>query len=251
MATYPGGKNGDGTYQRIINLMPPHLLYVEPFLGSGAIMRLKRPSVESIGIDIDAPAIAMARQTMTDIPKLTLICGNAITWLFNNGWSLAKSALLYLDPPYLMETRSSKRALYRHEFATEEEHANLLTIIKKMNCMVMISGYYSDLYANALADWRVVSFQAQTRGGKIATELVWCNFPEPMALHDYRYLGDNYREREKIKRKQTRWRARLARMDSQERYAMLSVLQDPPTANMPMLASSAGSGDTYRPASIG
>ena len=40
---YPGGKAGAGVYQTIINLMPPHDVYIEPFLGGGAVMRLKRP----------------------------------------------------------------------------------------------------------------------------------------------------------------------------------------------------------------
>ena len=39
--TYPGGKNGAGVYQAIICQIPPHQVYVEPFLGSGAVMRLK------------------------------------------------------------------------------------------------------------------------------------------------------------------------------------------------------------------
>jgi hypothetical protein len=31
------------------------------------------------------------------------------------------------------------------------------------------------------------------------------NFPEPVALHDYRYLGEDFRQRERIKRKKQRW----------------------------------------------
>lgn len=41
---YLGGKSQAGTYQRIINLIPPHDVYIEPFLGGGAIARLKRPA---------------------------------------------------------------------------------------------------------------------------------------------------------------------------------------------------------------
>jgi site-specific DNA-adenine methylase len=55
---YPGGKNGAGVYQTIINLMPPHDVYIEPFLGGGAIMRQKRPALLNIGVDLDPGAIA-------------------------------------------------------------------------------------------------------------------------------------------------------------------------------------------------
>jgi len=34
----------------------------------------------------------------------------------------------------------------------------------------------------------------------------------PVALHDYRYLGANFRERERIKRKRQRWTDRLHRL---------------------------------------
>lgn len=54
---YPGGKNGSGVYQTIINLMPPHKVYIEPFLGAGATMRMKRPAVQNIGIDCDPDAL--------------------------------------------------------------------------------------------------------------------------------------------------------------------------------------------------
>jgi len=58
---YPGGKNGGGAYQTLINLMPPHSVYVEPFLGSGAVMRMKRPAGVNIGLDLDGDALQAAR----------------------------------------------------------------------------------------------------------------------------------------------------------------------------------------------
>jgi hypothetical protein len=58
---YPGGKSGPGVYHRLINLMPPHPVYCEPFLGGGAVMRLKRPAAYNIGVDLDAEVIASWR----------------------------------------------------------------------------------------------------------------------------------------------------------------------------------------------
>jgi site-specific DNA-adenine methylase len=45
---YPGGKNSDGTYQFIINHIPPHETYIEGFLGSGAIIRYTFSSIPDL-----------------------------------------------------------------------------------------------------------------------------------------------------------------------------------------------------------
>lgn len=231
MSTYPGGKAGDGVYQRIISLMPPHRVYVEPFLGGGAIMRLKKPALASIGIDADGDVITSRRVDLVDTPNLTLLQGNALEWLASlaaGGSTMLDDAdlasvLIYCDPPYLMETRRQNRPIYRCEL-TEADHVHLLAILRGLPCMVMISGYWSELYGRALHDWRVVSFKAQTRGGASATEYVWMNFPEHLELHDYRYLGEGFRERERIKRKTARWVRRLREMPALERHAMMAAI---------------------------
>jgi DNA adenine methylase len=225
--TYPGGKNGSGVYQKIINLLPPHPVYVEPFLGSGTILRLKRPALASIGIDIDAGVLQ--HWNGDEVPNLKLIHADALEWLA--GSAFPADSLVYLDPPYLQATRSSPDPLYRYEM-TEDQHKRLLEIIRRLPCMVVISGYTSALYQDKLKDWRTVSFQAMTRGGRPAVETLWLNFPEPFQLHDYRYLGENYRERERIKRKQKRWSNRLAAMPPHERYALLAAVAEPLQANI-------------------
>ena len=50
---YNGGKNGNGTYQTIINQIPPHQIYFELFAGSAAVYRFKRPSDISVLCDMD------------------------------------------------------------------------------------------------------------------------------------------------------------------------------------------------------
>ncbi len=55
--TYPGGKNGPGVYQTLINQIPPHDTYIETHLGGGAVLRHKRPAALNIGIDLHGPAL--------------------------------------------------------------------------------------------------------------------------------------------------------------------------------------------------
>jgi len=241
--TYPGGKNKSGVYQTIINQMPPHRTYIEAFLGGGAIMRMKRPAMASIGIDSDARAIAEF-MNQPDLVSTKLIVADALVFLANIHF--CGDDLVYLDPPYLMSTRSSQRPIYRHEFNTEDEHAELLALIKRLPCMVMISGYYSDLYAEALRGWRTISYQTVTRGATVVTEWLWMNYPEPLELHDYRYVGRNFRARERIKRKTNRWKARLAKMNSIERAAMMMAIEElrsPTSLNSTMLDPIAKSDD--------
>jgi hypothetical protein len=104
------------------------------------------------------------------------------------------------------------------------QHIELLEVIKSIPCMVMISGYESQLYRDSLNNWHTYYFQAATHHG-MATEWIWMNYPPPVQLHDYRYLGNNFREREKIKIKSKRWATRYKSMPVLERQALLSALQ--------------------------
>ena len=129
--------------------------------------------------------------------------------------------LVYADPPYLHATRR-EHCLYRYEM-TDQQHEMLLRILLRLPCLVCVSGYWSELYAETLSAWRSCSFQAQTRRG-VVTEWLWCNYPAPTALHDYRYLGKDFRERERIKRMTTRWVKRLQAMPILQRQALQAVL---------------------------
>ena len=131
--------------------------------------------------------------------------------------------LVYCDPPYLHSTRASN-ARYEYELI-DLEHRRLLRVLRSLKCNVMISGYSSALYAKELKGWNATAFQAATRGAP-AAEWVWYNFDRPVRLHDYRFLGDDFREREKIKRQQKRWSTKLKKMPLLQRQALLSVLAE-------------------------
>ena len=78
----------------------------------------------------------------------------------------------------------------------------------------------------AASSWRTIQYQVQVRSGATATEWLWMNYPEPSRLHDYRYLGTCWRERQKIHRQQARWVARLAALAPLERLAMLEAIEN-------------------------
>ncbi len=235
--TYPGGKAGAGVFQKIINEIPPHDLYIEPFLGDGAILRNLRPAARRIAIELDDVVAAAFRDEVLDV-ELHCCCG--IEWLKHRfdlyrlqgpppdseasaEERFASRCFVYMDPPYLLASRRGGR-IYRHEL-DRAQHVELLDVACRLPCMVAISGYASSLYAEALAGWRLITFETMTRGGP-AIEHLWLNYPPPAALHDYRYLGRNKREREKLKRRVVNWTEGLARLPPLERQQIESAIAE-------------------------
>lgn len=219
---YPGGKNN--VYQKIINLIPPHRVYIETHAGSAAIARYKRPACQTVLIDLDPEVIKTLSAGIvkgSDAVHWSIVKSDAVTWLHCYEWR--GDEFVYADPPYMMSSRRQHRPIYRYEY-TDRQHRDLLDCLKSLPCKVMISGYQSQMYAAALKDWQVVTFEAITRGGKMATEYLWMNYPEPTVLHDYSYLGEDFRERERIKRKITRWVDRLNSLPEVEKNAILAAL---------------------------
>lgn len=103
---YIGGKNQGGTWRRIVNLIPPHEIYIEGCLGSGAILRMKAPAAQSYGVDkVDTMFPALDRAA----PNLVLERADILTWLQRFKWPKGKRVFIYLDPPYLATTRRGGR----------------------------------------------------------------------------------------------------------------------------------------------
>lgn len=215
--TYPGGKGR--AYQRIISMMPPHPTYIETHLGSGAVLKHKRPARRSIGIDIDAGVIE--RWRACDLTGIELFHGCAIGFL--RTFPFSGDELVYADPPYWPDTRRRPRC-YRHDY-TAEQHLELLDTMLSLNCRVMISGYPSEVYDDILVGWRRHMIPNQTQAGPVE-EALWTNFEPGHRLHDYSYVGDNFRERERIRRSRRTQVERLRRAPPIERAAMLSDIAD-------------------------
>jgi DNA adenine methylase len=84
------------------------------------------------------------------------------------------STLHYVDPPYVLSTRSDKTKDYAHEL-TDADHNALLAFLQTLKGTVVLSGYTSPLYEDALKHWRRVERQAFADGAKKRTEVLWIN----------------------------------------------------------------------------
>jgi hypothetical protein len=242
--------------------MPPHDLYIETHVGGGNLLERKRPARSSIVVDVDGLVCAHWRRIAASgaARSLRVVHGDAAAFLLGRQWLPTERVLIYSDPPYVMATRRSGPR-YRHEY-TDEQHHELLTVLRQVPAAVMLSGYRCPMYDAALARWHRIDYPTFTRGGTWALESCWLNFDPPASeLHDYRYIGADFRERERIKRKRARWRRRFAALPALEREAMLQVLlqlASPATAGrssslemaLPDLAPGMGMGPGQDPLAI-
>jgi DNA adenine methylase len=87
--------------------------------------------------------------------------------------------LFYCDPAYLPQTHTAPD-VYAHEMS-EADHRELLSLLRTVKGKVMLSGYPSALFDQALAGWTRHAFDLPNNaaGGAAKgreTEVLWCNF---------------------------------------------------------------------------
>lgn len=98
-----------------------------------------------------------------------------------------RDTLIYADPPYLHETRTSRH--YNHEM-NKNDHIELLESLINFKGPVILSSYESEMYELYLKDWHKTTFKAQVLSGKEKTEVLWCNFEPPMQMNLFECGGE-------------------------------------------------------------
>lgn len=240
--SYFGGKSSDGHFHQIINLIPPHRNYIELFGGKLGIYRHKKPAFRTLVVEKDE-SLAPYYESLNfmQIEELDVFInhlyapfrvkayyiGDAFEVIEKFSFDLnQEDNFIYIDPPYPLDARKSQRPVYRYELDNLQHQ----TLCKYVNSLTManiaISTYANEIYNEEFLGhdhWNICEVAAQTRHGRV-TEQLWMNYKNPEELHDYRYLGANYREREDIVRKQKRWLKNFTNLPILERRAMYEVL---------------------------
>lgn len=90
-------------------------------------------------------------------------------------------ALFYVDPPYVLDTRSNHRR-YAHEM-TDDDHRALAAVLHRVQGMVLLSGYDCPLYQELFGDWRRIEKSTTTNGNNAATESLWISPNAQRARH--------------------------------------------------------------------
>lgn len=179
---YPGSKWNIAS--RLVELIPEHRSYVEPFFGSGAVLFNKPVSdIETIN-DLDHDVVNLFRCIQEDAERLRMVQIEnrpALEVIERFNYS---NVFMYIDPPYVLGTRAQKQ--YRHEML-DQDHEELLKVLLKSRAKIMISGYESEMYNDYLVGWEKKHFSSCAETGKPRTETVWMNYKaDPqMSLEDF------------------------------------------------------------------
>lgn len=142
-----------------------------------------RTNGEKVGfkMDVQGRESAYAVKHWNQVPNLIMECASRskevqienrdavnVIERFNHS-----NVLIYLDPPYMLETRHGKQ--YRHEMGNAD-HKNLLDVIVNHKAKIIISGYPSKFYDNALKGWHKETHISRNQRNKQVKEVIWMNF---------------------------------------------------------------------------
>nr|WP_288828499.1 DNA adenine methylase [uncultured Clostridium sp.] len=83
------------------------------------------------------------------------------------------NVLIYLDPPYVLSTRTRKQ--YRFEMS-DKDHEKLLKTVIHSKAKVLLSGYDCELYERYLKGWRKLQIPARAQNSLPRVETLWMNF---------------------------------------------------------------------------
>jgi DNA adenine methylase len=91
------------------------------------------------------------------------------------------AVLHYVDPPYVLGTRSDGGRDYAHEM-TDAQHSDLLVFLRGLKGRVMLSGYPCPAYDDALRGWRRLERDVLADGARRRVEVLWLNWQEDRLL---------------------------------------------------------------------
>jgi DNA adenine methylase len=231
---YNGGKSGNGTYQGIINHIPPIDVLISLFTGNGGVeRRINMKGGELVLNDIDPEVVKRYKAVLRKKPAyeramIDVTCEDGVDILANifDNVCTPRKSLVYADPPYLKDTRQSQQDLYIKEWVYDDHvrFLNLATKASNNGLLVAINHPPHVLYENMLQGWSVYDYQSMTSNGKKMWDRLWYNYPPPTELQDYQYLGKDYRQREIISRRIKRQVANVFKKHSKdERFSQLQV----------------------------
>lgn len=221
---YTGHKKVNGLFQKIINQVPKHNIYAELFAGSAAIYSsFTVPAATAVLNDINPEVHNLLCEKFRD---RTAVIWNrdAVEFLYKMQVIWKKNVFVFLDPPYHHSTRPLATELYKHEMK-HIDHLQLLETVRLMKCNIMLIHPKCELYDTELSHWRKVEVKVRYHQ-KTSIECLYMNYPDPIQLQDYSFLGNDCWERQRIRRKTDKYIEKFQKMPVLERNCIIDKLKE-------------------------
>ena len=220
---YTGHKNIDGVYQTIINNIPETKRYRELFFGSGAIFNHVKHLYDPIDVFIND----LNHNCVKNIESKYFSCFSsipAVNYINSKISILDLKDFIFLDPPYLHETRTSSIDIYGNYEMSILDHIALLLTILQSRCFVMIIHPVCELYDHYLKDWNFVDVSIRYHR-KTSKERIYMNYDiKKLELKTYDFLGNDFIDRQRINRKVERIIGKLDGLNFHERMKIVNAI---------------------------
>ena len=218
---YIGNKNIDGVKQKITSLIPQFTTFIEGFAGGAGIAKSIYTGDKNI-ILIEKNNIQV-NVLKKELPRAIVICDCIISYLSEFKFIINPNAVIFLDPPYLFETRHNNTIYYDYELQYSD-HVQLLMSLLQLPCNVIIIHPVHYLYDKMLFSWNYKNVTIRYHR-KNSLEKIYYNFPYHIARNDYTGQGKNNIDRQRLKRKTFRFVQKLKKMPELERMILLDALR--------------------------
>lgn len=96
--------------------------------------------------------------------------------------------LVYLDPPYMKDTRTLHGDQYYFEMS-DQEHEELLKTVLNYTGKVIISGYDHEMYNDYLKGWDKQTVKSKIERGGVREETIWMNYKMYEQITAFGLLG--------------------------------------------------------------
>lgn len=91
-----------------------------------------------------------------------------------------EDTLIYCDPPYLQSLR--RKNMYVVEMS-DEQHIELLNVLKSSKSKIVLSGYDNEIYNDLLRDWFTDEKTTTAQMGLRRTEKLWMNYSPEITFY--------------------------------------------------------------------
>ncbi len=216
---YVGNKDFSNVIHFLINRLPKSKRYFSLFFGGGGLEN----SIYTAG----AHFVCSEKNPdckMYEVPTMATIDFFDYQDLID-AFVFDRSDFIFADPPYMFSSRTTGRKYYKYEF-TEEDHIAFLDHIQNIQARVMITHPENDLYNSKLSHWNKEPFSYMTRQG-MYNDCVYMNYSRAdIELLNYDCLGEDFTDRQRIKRQRSNVVTKFKNLDLHVRQAIVRELRN-------------------------